>query len=88
MAVISEDHIEQIVIQEFIDLGSGQIYAFTGSTLNNFSLMSGRTIQYNGNTYSTGWVISPSGDGYGFSSTLLWNGGFYFPTSIIAGNPV
>lgn len=73
--------------QEFIDLSSGQIYAFTGSTQNTFSLMGGRIISYAGNDYSTGWSITPTGNGLGYSSTLLWNGSYYFPTSISGGSP-
>ena len=74
--------------QEFIDLSSGQIYAFTGPTQNIFNLMGGRIIKYTGIDYPTGWVITPSGTGYGFSSSIVWDGSYYIPTSIIAGNPV
>jgi hypothetical protein len=74
--------------QEFIDLSSGQIYAFTGPTQNIFNLMGGRIIKYTGIDYPTGWVITPSGTGYGFSSSIVWDGSYYIPTSIIAGTPV
>jgi len=74
--------------QEFIDLSSGAIYAFTGPQNNTFNLMGGRIINYAGNTYSTGWSITPTGNGFGYSSTLLWNGSYYYPTALSGGNPV
>jgi hypothetical protein len=74
--------------QEFINLGNGAIYAFTGSTSNPFYLQNSRTINYSGNTYFTGWSITPTGNGFGYSSTLLWNGSYYIPTSMNGGSPV
>jgi len=74
--------------QEFIDMTTGSIYAFTGSSTNTFSLQGGRTINYTGSTYSTGWTITPTGNGFGYSSTLLWNGTYYYPTALSGGNPV
>jgi hypothetical protein len=73
--------------QEFIDLGSGQIYAFTGSTQNTFTLQGGRTIYYSGGTFTQGWVMSPSGNGYGQSTVLLWNGSYYTVNSTTGGSP-
>lgn len=74
--------------QEFVDLGSGAVYAFTGPQNNQFTLQNSRIINYAGNTYSTGWSITPNGNGFGYSSTLLWNGSYYYPTAISGGSPV
>ena len=73
--------------QEFIDLNNGTIYAFSGSTYNHFTLQNSRYINYAGNSYSTGWYFAPTGNGFGYSSTLLWNGTYYIPTSY-GGSPV
>jgi len=72
--------------QEFIDMTTGAIYAFTGSSTNTFTLQGGRTIEQGGATYSIGFLMTPTGTGYGFSSTLLWNGTYYTTTSINGGS--
>jgi len=68
--------------QEFLDTGSGTIYYFGGSNTNTFTLQSGRTLISTGTTYSGGWKITPSGNGYGCSGVLLWNGNWYIPLSV------
>jgi hypothetical protein len=72
--------------QEFIDMTTGAIYAFTGSSNNTFTLQGGRTIEQGGATYSIGFTMTPTGTGYGFSSTLLWNGSYYITSSINGGS--
>jgi hypothetical protein len=73
--------------EEFIDMGNGQIYAFNGSTQNQFTLQNSRSIVYQGSTSTQGWVFTPSGNGYGISTVLYWNGGFYIPIATTGGNP-
>jgi len=68
--------------QEFLDTGSGTIYYFSGSNTNTFSLQGSRTLISTGTTYSGGWRITPSGNGYGCSGVLLWNGSYYVPLSV------
>lgn len=68
---------------EFMDINTGSTYIFAGSTENNFVLQGGRTIIHTGTTYNTGWKINTnSGNGYGWSATMLWNGANYIPMSI------
>jgi hypothetical protein len=73
--------------QEFIDMTTGSIYAFSGSPNNTFTLQGGRTLEQQGATYSTGITMTPTGTGYGFSSTLLWNGTYYTTTSLNNSSP-
>jgi hypothetical protein len=73
--------------QDFIDMTTGSIYAFSGSPNNNFTLQGGREIRQQGATFTTGIVMTPTGTGYGFASTLLWNGTYYTTTSVNSGNP-
>jgi len=72
--------------QEFIDMTTGAIYAFTGSSNNTFTLQNSREIRQGGATYTIGFTMSPTGNGYGFSSTLLWNGSYYITSSINGGS--
>jgi len=62
--------------QEFINLGSGQIYAFSGSTINQFTFSSGRGLIYNGISYFTGINFTA---GQGYTAELLWGiqGNYY-----------
>jgi hypothetical protein len=70
---------------EFIDLGSGQIYAFTGPNVNPFVFGGGRVLLYNDVSY-TGFQFS--GGGTGKIATLFWNGYAYFLTANTGnGNP-
>jgi hypothetical protein len=66
---------------------TGSIYAFSGSPNNTFTLQGGRTLEQQGATYSTGITMTPTGTGYGFSSTLLWNGTYYTTTSLNNSSP-
>ena len=68
--------------QEFLDTGTGIIYFFGGSTLNKFSFQGGRIMTSQGTNYTSGWSITPAGNGYGSNATLLWNGSYYIPLSI------
>jgi hypothetical protein len=61
--------------------GVGTQWAFTGSIANQFTLSSGRTIKYVGNTY-TGGVNVPNPE-LGYNLLLNWNGSFY----IVVGTP-
>ena len=72
--------------QEFIDMTTGFIYAFTGSSNNTFTLQNSREIRQGGATYTIGFTMTPTGNGYGFSSTLLWNGSYYITSSINGGS--
>lgn len=63
---------------EFIDTGSGQIYAFTGVNGNPFVFGGGRVLLYNDVSYS-GFQFS--GGGTGKIATLFWNGYAYFLTA-------
>lgn len=63
---------------EFIDTGSGQIYAFTGVNVNPFIFGGGRVLLYNDVSYP-GFQFS--GGGTGKIATLFWNGYAYFLTA-------
>ena len=67
---------------EFIDLNTGNTYAFAGSNQNKF-VFSSRYIEYTGYEYYNGWAITPTGNGLGFTTTLLWNGSYYQLLSVV-----
>jgi len=72
---------------EFIDLASGIVYAFTGSQTNHWTLQNSRTITYQGTNWTGGWNINPSvGNGYGVSTILYWNGSIYIPIATTGGS--
>jgi len=72
---------------DIIDLGSGQIYAFTAPAVNNWTLQNSRTITYQGVNWTGGWNINPSvGNGYGVSTILYWNGSIYIPIATTGGS--
>jgi hypothetical protein len=66
----------------FNNQSNGSQWAFNGTSSNIFSLQSGRTLIYNGTTY-TGGLTSTSPQ-IGFNMLLNWNTAFY----IVVGNPV
>ena len=72
---------------EFIDLTTGDIYAFIGLTANRFTFQSGRYLEQQGTQYTGGISLGQSGSGYGFTEVLLWNGTYYTPTWILGGTP-
>ena len=69
-------------ISYFNNQSNGSQWAFNGTSYNTFALQSGRTLIYNGVTY-TGGVTSTSPQ-LGFNMVLNWNTAFY----IVVGNPV
>jgi hypothetical protein len=72
---------------EFIDLGNGQIYAFTGPIVNNWTLQNSRKITYQGTSWTGGWEINSNiGNGYGISTILYWNGTEYIPIATTGGS--
>jgi len=72
---------------EFIDLATGIVYAFTAPAVNNWTLQNSRTITYQGVNWTGGWNINPSvGNGYGVSTILYWNGSFYIPIATTGGS--
>ena len=69
----------------FIDLATGNSYAFIGASQNKFAFSNSRYLIYNGGQYFGGIYINESVPAlnFGNTATLYWNGTYYAFSSMI-----